>query len=219
MIAILGYGVYTLPEAAKLTKLTIPRIREWFRVRGGRPSPIFHSRYQEIDGETVISFLDLVDVFVAGQLRTHGVSFQTLRKVYKKLAKDFRTEHPFSRKELLTDGRIVYVSDLSQEGEEEIREALSSQGVFPEIILPVLKRMDYDRITSLALRSHVADQVVLDPALCFGQPIVEKVCIPTRLLFSAFQANDLDAHKVADWYSIKPAQVIAAVEFESSLAA
>jgi uncharacterized protein (DUF433 family) len=219
MITILGHGVYTLAEAAKLTKLDLSRIREWFRIRGSHPPPIFRSRYEEIEGETVISFLDLVDVFVAGQLRTRGVSLQTLRKVYKKLANDFGTKHPFSRKELLTDGKKVFVSDLGKQCNEEIREALSDQGVFPEIIRPALMCIDYHKITSLALRWHVSDQVVLDPALCFGQPIVEKVGIPTRLLFSAYQANDKNPQKVADWYNIKPSQVKAAVAFESSLAA
>jgi uncharacterized protein (DUF433 family) len=218
MVAILGHGVYSFREASSFTKLKVARIREWFRIRGDR-HPVFTSRYGEPEGEYAISFLDLVDVFVAGQLRTHGVSLQTLRKVHKKLMADLDTDHPFSRKELLTDGKIVYVSDLTPRGKEEIREALSGQGVFREIILPFLRRIDYDQATSLALRWHIADHIVLDPTICFGQPIVEDAGIPTYILSAAFHANDANVKKVAAWYNVTPSQVKAAVDFENSLPA
>src|SRR5437868_1402762 len=98
MAHLLGHGIYTFSEAARLTGLRPSRIREWFRRR-----PVFQSDYDPIDGDFAISFLDLVDVFVAGQLREHGVSMQTVRKVYKRMADDLKEIHPFCRKELMTD--------------------------------------------------------------------------------------------------------------------
>jgi uncharacterized protein (DUF433 family) len=218
MVSAIGHGVYEFSEAAKLTGLRLSRIREWFRIREDR-GPIFHSDYAPIDGKSSISFLDLIDVFVAGQLRTHGVSLQTLRKVYKKLSHDFDTTHPFSRKELLSDGKIVFTRGLNAKGKEEIQEALTNQLVFPDIILPFLRKVDYDQVTSLALRWHIADQVVLDPEICFGTPIIEKTGIPTYILAAAYNANDKDEILVANWYKVKPLHVIAAVNFETRLAA
>src|SRR5262249_32279163 len=156
--------------------------------------------YARTNGKSSISFLDLVDVFVAGQLRTHGVSLQTLRKVYSKLAKDFDTQHPFSRKELLSDGKVVFTRELNSKGQEEIQEALTNQLVFTEIILQFLRRVDYDEVTSLALRWHIADQIVLDPEICFGTPVVEKTGIPTYILSSAYHANEKNEQLVANWY-------------------
>jgi uncharacterized protein (DUF433 family) len=218
MISALAHGVYEFSEAAKLTGLQVSRIREWFRITRDR-RPIFRSDYAPLNGKASISFLDLIDVFVAGQLRNHGVSLQTLRKVYKKLGKDFATPHPFSRKELLSDGKVVFTRGLNLIGKEEIQEALTNQLVFPEIILPFLKKIDYDEVTSLALRWHIADQIVLDPGICFGKPIVEKTGIPTYILSAAYNANDKDAMLTANWYNVKPAYVLAAVQFEKKLAA
>src|SRR5690349_2020617 len=81
MPTMLGKGVYDYREAALLTGLKQGRVREWFRVRPvkARRPPVFRSDYEPVDGNYAISFLDLIDVFVAGQLREHGVSLQTLR--------------------------------------------------------------------------------------------------------------------------------------------
>src|SRR5207245_10786935 len=86
----LGQGVYSVAEAARLTGLKPARIREWFRGRTRRHSrkPVFLGDYEPVDGDFAISFLDLIDVFVAGQLREHGVLLRTLRRVYEGWRKD-----------------------------------------------------------------------------------------------------------------------------------
>jgi uncharacterized protein (DUF433 family) len=219
MIETIGHGVYTYSDAAKLTKLKESRIREWFRIRGERPNPVFRSHYEAAEGERAISFLDLIDVFVAGKLREDDISLRTVRKVYKNLSERLGTDHPFSRKELLTDGKTVFTRSLSAKGQEEFHEALTGQGVFSVVIQPILRHIDYDDISKMALRWHIEKNIVLDPGICFGQPIVKDLAIPTRILFDAYSANENDERKVAAWYDIKPSQVIAAVKFESSLAA
>ena len=180
---------------------------------------IFEGDYQQVAGNRAISFLDLIDVFVAGQLRDHGVSLQTLRKVYERLSADLKTRHPFSRKELLSDGRIVFMRGVDADGLQKLEEVLTRQKVFPEFILPFLKRIDYDDVTRLARRWQIAAGVVIDPAICLGKPIVEAVSIPTALLAAAYHANNQDANAVADWYNIMPEDVEAAVVFQKQFAA
>ena len=114
--------------------------------------------------------------FVAGQLREHGVSLQTLRRVYERMKKDLGTPHPFCRRELLSDGKIVFTRNVDQEGKEELFEVLTGQGVFPDIILPFLQRIDYDQVTTLAKRWQIADQVIVDPNICFGKPAIRNAC-------------------------------------------
>jgi hypothetical protein len=43
--------------------------------------------------------------------------------------------------------------------------------------------------------------------------------VRTTILADAYQANDRDAELVAEWYGLLPAHVLAAVDFEQSLAA
>lgn len=217
----LGNGVYGFREAARLTGLKGERVREWFRVRNDetRRRPVFHSDYEPVDGDRAISFLDLIDVFVAGQLREHGVSLQTLRRVYHRLQDELNAKHPFCRSELLSDGKIVFTRGMDSKGEEELIEVLTRQKVFPSIILPFLRKIDYGHVSKLAERWHIARMVVVDPRICFGKPIIEEYSIPTATLADAYRANDQDAERVADWFNVNTEHILAAVEFESIMAA
>jgi hypothetical protein len=51
-------------------------------------------------------------------------------------------EQAESMVDLFTDGRTVFVCELNARGQWTIHEALSNQGVFPEMFLPFLKRLD-----------------------------------------------------------------------------
>src|SRR4051812_30742701 len=99
---ILGHGIYNLSEAARLTGLKSHRVREWFRGRTNTrvSTPVFRSDYLAIGGDRAISFHDLIELFVAGQLRDRGVSLQSLRNVHTRLQSDLGTRHPFCRREI-----------------------------------------------------------------------------------------------------------------------
>lgn len=221
MTTILGNGVYGLSEAARLTRLKTSRLREWFREETNRPSRsrVFVSDYQDLAGGKAISFLDLIEVFVAGQLREHGVSLQTLRKVRQALKHDLGTKHPFSRQEVRSNGRTVFTIGLDDDGRSEMIDVLNRQRVFAEILLPFLKTIDYDRVSKLASKWSIAKGVVVDPRICFGKPIVADVGIKTSVLANAYTVNDEDAEAVADWYDVLPEHVMDAVRFERSFAA
>ena len=52
-----------------------------------------------------------------------------------------------------------------------------------------------------------------------SKPIIEGIGITTAVLAASYEANDQDAELVADWFRVHPKHVIAAVDFERSLAA
>jgi uncharacterized protein (DUF433 family) len=220
-MGILGHGIYSLPEAARLTGLKPKRVREWFlgRPRDEARKPVFRSDYQSVGGDRAISFHDLIELFVAGQLRERGVSLQTLRKVHSQLENEWGTRHPFCRHEVLTKHGQVFTRGLDDRGREEVVEVLTRQRAFPEILLPFLQRIDYDDATAMARRWCIANLVVIDPTICLGKPIVEGVGVATAILAAAYEANDQNAELVAEWYKVHPKHVIAAVDFERSLAA
>jgi uncharacterized protein (DUF433 family) len=144
---------------------------------------------------------------------------QNVRRVYERLAADLSVQHPFCHRELLTAGKTVLMRGLDEHGREELVEILTRQKVFPQIIVPFLHRIDYDKVRLLALRWRIAEHVVIDPNLCFGKPIVEAVGMPTAILAAAYRANADDADLIADWYNVSADDVLAAVRFERSLAA
>ncbi len=219
----LGQGIYSIPEAARITRLRTSRVREWF---GGRASkqdlgPVFLSDYPIVEGDRAISFHDLVELFIAGQLRDKGLTLQRLRKVHAKLSEDWGVKHPFCRNEvrLSQDGRTVFTCGLDEQGKAEVYEVLTNQRVFEDIIWPFLQLIDYDLATKMARRWAIAPGVVIDPAIRFGKPIVEAVGISTAVLAMSYRANGEDARLVADWFDIRPEHVMDAVNFESRHAA
>lgn len=214
-MVLLGRGVYSFQEAAVLTHMKPARIREWFRQRPtSAVAPLFKSDFEDVTAEPLISFLDLVDVFIAGQLRNQGLSLQTLRRVYQTLQHEYRVQHAFSRNELLTDGKRVFLAGLDSKGRDEVTEVLTKQRAFPKILLPFLKKLEFDATSRLAMKWHIANGVVLNPQICFGQPIVEASGIPTTLLAKSMRANG-SAELVADWFGVTPQQVNLASQFEA----
>jgi uncharacterized protein (DUF433 family) len=218
---VLGHGVYDLGEATQLTGLKRARVREWFWRRVSDPVPRlkFDGDYAGVAEDQSISFLELVEVFVAGQLREHGVSLRSLRRAHAKLQNDWETRHPFSRKEIRTDGQKVLLRALDEPERRIVCEAITRGQVFESIIRPTLKKIEYDPASNLATKWHLSPLVALNPRVCFGQPIVEPIGITTYVLAASYLANGRNAKRVANWYEIEEKHVLAAVEYETRHAA
>jgi uncharacterized protein (DUF433 family) len=217
----LGLGLYDLHECAELTGLDLKRIRRWFVPSPSETNrrPVLKPDYPSVEGDTAISFLDMIEVFVLGNLREHKVPLQTLRNVYTRLQRDFKQKHPLAHNRLATDGTDVFLRVADAEGKEQLIEVLTRQMVFPEIIAPFLKQLDYDPETHLARLWRIADGVVLNPAIALGKPVVDGVFVKTEVLADAYHANDQNADAVARWYNVRPDDVMTAVRFQASLAA
>src|SRR5204862_381270 len=80
---------------------------------------------------------------------------------------------PFSKKDIRTDGKEMFACILEDEEKRQVYEVISKNMVFESIILPVLRQIDYDQATALARKWHLAELVVIDPAISFGKPIIE----------------------------------------------
>ena len=222
-MTMLGRGVYNLSEAARLTQLRPGRVRAWFQsIESNRPGdPVFQSDYPAVGGDRAISFLDLIEVSIAGKLRASEppVSLQHIRKVHKKLSKDTGQKHPFCLRDIYHGGGRIFTRRLDDPASTSIIEALTNQVYIDDIIMPFLGKIEYDELSTLAKLWNIAEGVVVDPARCFGKPIVEQVGISTRVLASAYEANGRDVRRVADWYGINADHIEMAVAFERRIAA
>ena len=213
--SLLGKGVYAYPEAARLLKISPQRARAWFLGRATGRGPVLKSDYAVRGAPAdVISFLDLIEALVASRLREHQVSLIAIRSAHRQLGRLLKTGHPFSHSRLYTDGQTVFVRLAEESGDESLIEAIRQQRVFPRVILPYLKRIDYSHDTQLAQRWRIMDGVIVDPARRFGKPIVDASGMPTSILAAAYIANRERTELVADWYAVSPKDVELAVEFE-----
>jgi hypothetical protein len=96
----LAVGAHTLPDAARLVGLPLPRLRA--RVLGRDAKSALG--YRGMGKDRTFDFYTLIELFTIGQLRSHGLSWPTLRKARAELIKRFRTPHPLALRELLVDG-------------------------------------------------------------------------------------------------------------------
>lgn len=224
----IGRGIYSIPEASRLARVPAARIRRWligyrYRVRSELrwSRPIVEPLFDPLDGELAISFLDLIEVRFVNAFIESGVSWKVLRTVYDKAVELVGHRRPFSTRRFKTDGRTIF-AEITARPPATLDLAAGQMG-FWAVIAPFYKDIDIDRDEVSRwwpVPNHKA--VVIDPSRNFGQPIVAKYGVPTRVLYNAYAAEGkssdaIDA--VASWFQLSRLLVKAAVDFEERLAA
>lgn len=225
-IAYLNVGIYTVPEAHKLTGVSRERIRRWLRgyrsnLRKKQYSPLWDSQLPPMENKVALGFLDLIEVKFVGAFLDQGVSWPMIHKVREKARELYPNDsHPFCTKQFVTDGQQVFIDVHNETGESSLLEIASDQHVFAQITKPFLKQLEFrdgailERWWPLGREG----QVVLDPRKNFGQPTMSDDGVATQVLAASFRANGSIA-EVARWYEISPQAVQQAVDYEQSLAA
>lgn len=222
----IGVGVYTIPEAARLSRVSSGRIRRWLRgytfpTKTGRHAslPVVTSSLPPLDGELVLSFLDLQEIrFVDAFLRA-GVKWKTLRRAHQK-ANEALGRYPFSRGRFLTDGRDIFEDLAPSLGRSDgaFLDLVTDQASFKSVVQPYIVDLkfadDGQAIEWWPLGKK--KMVVLDPQRSFGQPIVAREGVPTNILARAYRAEQ-SFPRVARWFKVNERAVRHAVEYEETL--
>jgi uncharacterized protein (DUF433 family) len=214
-----GVGIYTVPEAARITGVRPARIRRW--LKGYESSPrVWAPELPEVEGSLALGFRDLIEVRFVDAFRNYGVSWKTLRLAAERASEILQDSHPFSTRRFKTDGRKIFAELVSETGEELLLDLVKSQYGFRQVIGPHLyEGLELDDSKG-AVRWYPLSgsrRVVIDPAISFGQPIVHPEAVPTAILARAAQVEPID--RVARWYEVDPQAVQDAVEYEELLAA
>ena len=212
----IGQGVYTVAEVSRLTEMNQSRVRSWFKHRSDNTGhgPIFESDYQPVDGDYAVSFLDLIDVLVAGQFRDqHNVPMRIVRRAHSLLQEELKTEHPFCHSDLYTDGKRIFQYAATNLGAGRLSDVISHQQFFLHI-KEKLSHIEYSEITRLADKWRIANGIVINPAISMGKPTIEKTGVTTFVIANQYCANMNNSALVADLFEINESDVINAVEFE-----
>jgi uncharacterized protein (DUF433 family)/DNA-binding transcriptional MerR regulator len=218
----LSRGIYAPGDAARLAHLDIQRLRRLlagytFRAKGGarrRAPPVFP---RDDASGAALTFDDLIEVLYVKGFRDHGVSMQHIRKVHDEARREFANNHPFATKQFETDGRRIF-RRFVQLGKERVEDARLKQQVERVVFDPLMKTIDHDSITKDATTYWPLGRgtlVMLDPRYAFGEPVVSKSHVPTRVLHEA--ARNSSRQTVARWYKVSLEEVDAAVAYEESL--
>jgi uncharacterized protein (DUF433 family) len=217
---LIGVGLYSLGDAARLLRMPQSSVRYWLFGRGN-VEPLIQRHLAE---EHLLTFAELIELHFINTFRREGVSLQAIRKSAIRAARMFDAEFPFTAKRFDTDGKNIFAT-LENEATNKIHieEMRHGQLVFVKFIRPMFRKLEYSgdgvgRFWPLHTK-RTTGRVVLDPHRQFGQPIDAETGVSTAVIANAVAAGDgQDVKTVAKWFEIPVEAVRAAIRFERSLA-
>ena len=220
----LNTGLYTVSEAARLTRIPGGKIRRWMRgytFRKGESvrhsDAVWQAEIKPLDDKAALSFRDLLELRFVDAFIKAGVSWVTMRRAHTKAQEELKTTHPFCSKRIATDGKNILLKQAEEDSDEALINLVTDQREFSRIVQDFLKELEFsgDDIVWWPLGKN--RQIVVDPRRNFGQPTVAKSGVPATTLARSVKANS-SIDIVARWYEAQRDEVRDAVEFEDSLA-
>jgi len=222
---LLNAGLYTVPEAARLTKISPGKIRRWLRgynfksgERVRHSDAVWQGELKPIENKLALSFRDLLELrFVDAFIRA-GVSWRTMRRAHQKAQDQLNTTHPFCSNRIFTDGRSILLRQGEEDSDRVLINLANDQAEFARIVAPFQKELEFSGADIVWWPLGRKRQVVLDPKRNFGQPSVARSWVPTRVLARSATTNG-SIEVVAHWFEVAASEVRDAIEFEARLAA
>lgn len=215
--AILGQGVYTPREAARLIGTSAQQVLRW--TRGSGPTePLWNAHYQFLDADvTEISFLDLIEVRVVAALRRANISLQSIRFAIDFAKKKYGIERPLAFQSFKTDGTEILMEAVEGDGDFiSLSKKRPGQKVFKEIILQSLNDLEYEDNFVARWRPKGYADVVIDPSRHFGDPILDEFGISTNTIYEEF-LRFRDLEYLSNIYEVPKSILKTSVKFENSL--
>lgn len=215
--SILGQGVYTPKEAARLVGTTSQQVLRW--TRGSGPNePLWNAHYQFLDEDvTEISFLDLVEVRVVTALRRADISLQSIRFAIDFAKEKYGLARPLASQSFKTDGTEILMEAIEDEGDlVSLSKMRPGQKVFKDIIFQSLNDLEYEDETAARWRPRGYSAVVIDPDRHFGDPIVDAFGLSTGMIYREFQQFE-DFRYLSKIYEIPQNILKICVQFEDNL--
>ncbi len=214
---ILGQGVYTPREAARLIGVNAQQILRWTR-GSGLSEPLWHAHYQFLDDDvTEISFLDLIETRVVAAMRRAHISLQSIRFAMSFAQEKLGVERPLASQSFKTDGSEILMAAIENDGEfVSLSKKRPGQKVFREIISQSVNDLEYDGDLAARWRPSNFTEVIIDPARHFGDPILDQFGISTQILFREFQELR-DPNYLSKIYEIPKKVVLQGIAFERKL--
>ncbi len=213
---------YGIAEAAGYLRLPVSTLRAWLlgqRYRAGGEAKFFKPVIDIADRkERRLSFINLVEAFVlAGIRRQHEIPLPKVRNAVDYLRRTFATKRPLADEQFETDGIDLFVEKMGsligamQEGQIQMRDIIRNRlervqrdpkGVPEKIVL----------FPAPAGKPRAVD-VVIDPRLSFGRPILDRFGVRTAILAERFDAGE-DIEALAREYSAPPEAIQNAIRCE-----
>jgi len=200
----LDRGIYDVPEVARLVHADPSTVARWTTRQGPRSALV------EPEEPGVLSFHDLISVYVIHELRSRHVRLSDIENGAAYLGRKLRTSRPFAHKKLATVGKSFFANV-----EDWVDAGQSGQMAFQEIIKPLMRPIRFGR-DELASLWYPHEHVWINPLVQAGTPCIRGTRVPTATV--AAMASE-GAEAVADDLGLELIQVMAAISYERTLEA
>ena len=221
---LLNAGLYSVPEVARLTRISAGKIRRWIKgydFRSGQSvrhsDAVWQTDIKPLDNKAALSFRDLLELRFVDAFIQAGVSWVTMRRAHAKAQKELQTTHPFCSKQIATDGKSILLQQAEEDSDEALINLVTEQREFSRIVHDFLKELEFSGDDIIWWPLGKQRHIVVDPRRNFGQPTLVKSGVPSTTLAHSVKANS-SVELVARWYEVQQAEVRDAIEFEASLA-
>lgn len=236
----IGIGYYTVPEAARLLRISALNIRRWlagysYKTEDGETRqmpPLWVPQLPAYEQHIELGFRDLIELRFVAAFREAGLGILTIRHCLEFARSLVGDERPFSTRQFHTDGRTIFFEFVDQATDDAVdggnasaREDRGSivdlkkrQYVFTSVIAQTFKDLDLDDHVVVRWRPFRGkDTIVIDPQRAFGQPIAANFGVPTSTLADAVRAEG-SVRRVAFLFDVPNSIVRDAMNFEGELA-
>jgi uncharacterized protein (DUF433 family) len=196
-------GIFTLRETAAYLDIPKSTVQWW-----AHPPDATHSLitcFPAHGRQATVPFIGFAEAFVLSSFRRAGVPLQRIRPAVEALSKEIGIEHALASERLYTDGAEVLFDYASKHGEREVMELVvvrTQQRQFSEVVRDYLKRISYGGdgwANSVRLPTYENANVIVDPRVAFGLPLVVQGGARVEDLVDRFQAGDSVADISADF--------------------
>jgi uncharacterized protein (DUF433 family) len=170
-----------------------------------------------------LSFINLVEAHVLRAIRRkYGIQLQRVRAAIDYLTRTFESKHPLAEQRFMTDGVNLFIEHAGS----ILSASEAGQLGFRDLLLSHLRRIEYDE-TGVARRlfpftkkeAYTESRIILiDPALCFGRPVLAGTGIATAEIARRFEAGERVEDLASD-YGVSTERVQEAIRCEYRLMA
>lgn len=226
-----GVGIYSVPDAARLSGVAAGRLRRWlsgyeFDDKTGRRHASAALWARELpptdDEQLLLSFKDLIEARWVGFFRDQRVPWASIRKAAVRASRELGVSHPFSTNRFAAvagGSRDLPSAAIAENLEGKLRDVLSDQYLLRRVMAPFVRQLEFRGDTVVRwfpLRG--SRRVVVDPEHLFGAPRVASG-VPTEALWRNHRFGGATYRAIARWWDVPESEVRDAVRWEEQLRA
>ena len=191
---------YRFADAASYLRIPKTTLRAW--VKGtyygtGSSKRFFKPVFflPEPQAFPFLSYTNLVEAFVLSSLRRkYKIDLHEIRTAIESLKERFNSQHPLAEHQFQTNGLDLFVEEYG----DLINVGRGGQLAMKQVLESYLTRVEHDPSGRAArlypfIRLSGTEQprnVVINPYVSFGKPVISGTGLPTRVVAERFKAGD-----------------------------